>query len=206
MLIRISKLVSLLFIPLVMPLLALYLAMRFDPYMALFLSPEKAKLTLIVVGMATFLFPLINLVILRKFGVITSYWLKDRKERIAPTISTILYFGLGYFLIQKGYLPTALYSLYLGALFSAVLAMLITLKWKISLHAIGISGVVGGMYGLFKLHEFVNWPVLIALIIIAGWVMTARIALKAHTPAQVYAGAALGFTVTFLCVVMGVVV
>lgn len=206
MLIRISQLVSLLFIPLAMPLLGLYLAMRFDPYMALFLSPEKSRLTLIVVGMATLLFPLINLYILRRFGVITSYWLRDRKERIAPAISTILYFGLGYFLIQKGYLPTALYSLYLGALFSAVLAMLISLKWKISLHAIGISGVVGGMYGLFKLHEFVNWPLLFALIIVAGWVMTARMALDAHTPAQVYAGAALGFTVTFLCVVMGVVI
>lgn len=202
----ISQIATYFFMPLIMPLLALFLALQFDPYLVLFVAPGKAQLTLLVVGLATFLFPLINLFLLKKAGVITSYNLENRKERIAPAISTLLYFGLGYFLIKKGQLPTVMYSMYIGAVASAVLAMIITLRWKISLHAIGISGVVGAMYGLFKLHEFVHWPILIALILITGWVMSARISLGVHTPAQVYAGAALGFTVSWLSVVMGVVI
>lgn len=201
-----SQIASYLFMPLIMPLLALFLATRIDPYLLLFLPPAKAQLLLIVVALATFIFPLANLFLLKKAGVITSLNLHNRKERLAPAISTLLYFGLGYFLIKKGQLPTVLYSMYIGAVCSAVLAMIISLRWKISLHAIGIGGVVGALYGLFKVHEFVHWPIFIALILITGWVMSARIALDAHTPAQVYAGAALGFTVSLLCVVMGVVV
>lgn len=202
----ISQIATYFFMPLIMPLLALFLALQFDPYLVLFVAPAKAQLTLLVVGLATFLFPLINLFLLKKAGVISSYNLENRKERVAPTISTILYFGLGYFLIKKGQLPTVMYSMYIGAVASAVLAMIITLRWKISLHAIGISGVVGAMYGLFKLHEFVHWPIFVTLLLIAGWVMSARISLGVHTPAQVYAGAALGFTVSWLSVVMGVVI
>lgn len=206
MLYRISQIGTYLFIPLLMPLLALFLAIRFDPYLVFFVSPAKGQLTLLVVGLATFLFPLINMVLLKKARVITSYWLQNRKERIAPSISALAYFALGYFLIKKGDLPPVVYSIYLGIVFSAFLAMLISLRWKISMHAIGISGVVGAMYGLFKLHDFVNWPLLIALILITGWVMTSRVALQVHTPAQVYAGAMLGFVVMLLTVVMGVVI
>lgn len=201
-----SHIVTYLFMPLLIPLLALFLAIRFDPYLVMFMPPEKIQLTLIVVVLATFLFPLINLFLLRKAGVITSYGLENRKERIAPAISTIVYFALGYYLIKKGALPPVLYSLYLGAIFSALAGMLVTFRWKISLHAAGMGGIVGGMYGLFKVHEFVNWPLLVVLILITGLVMTARMELKVHTPGQVYAGAAMGFTITLLSVVMGVVV
>lgn len=201
-----SHIVTYLFMPLLIPLLVLFLAIRFDPYLVMFMPPEKVQLTMIVVVLATFIFPLINLFLLRKAGVITSYGLENRKERIAPAISTIVYFALGYYLIKKGALPPVLYSLYLGAIFSALAGMLVTFRWKISLHATGMGGIVGGMYGLFKVHEFVHWPLLVVLILITGLVMTARLELKVHTPAQVYAGAAIGFTITLLSVVMGVVV
>lgn len=189
-----------------MPLLALFLAIQFDPYLSLFLSPAKAQLTLIVVALATFVFPLINLFFLKQARVITSYSLIIRRERIAPVITTLVYFGLGYYLLLKGSLPTVIYSMYLGAVISVVIALLITLRWKISMHAIGISGVLGSLYGLFKVHEFAHFPLLIALILITGWVMTARLALQAHTTAQVFAGMALGFVVTWISVVTGIVV
>lgn len=192
--------------PLLMPVLAVYLAITFDPYLTLFLAPSKAQLMLIVVGLATFVFPLVNLFFLKQAGIITSYGLMIRKERLAPTITSLVYFGLGYYLLLKGSLPVVLYSMYLGAVISVVLALIITLKWKISMHAIGIGGVLGSMYGLFKVHEYVHLPLLIALILACGWVMTARIALGAHTPAQVYAGMALGFVTTWLSVVTGVFV
>lgn len=206
MLYRISQIGTYLFIPLLMPLLALYLALRMDPYLIFFVSPAKGHLTLLVVCLATLIFPLVNLFLLMKAGVITDYHLVKRKERIAPAISTLVYFGLGYYLIKQAGLPTVVYSVYLGAVFSAFFAMLISLRWKISMHSIGIAGVAGAMYGLFKLHDFVNWPLLITLILISGWVMTSRVALQVHTPAQVYAGALLGFFVMLLTVVTGVVV
>lgn len=201
-----SGFISALFLPLFMPLLALWLTIQFDPYMVFFLSPAKTQMTLIVVGLATIVFPLINLVLLKKAGVITDYHLPNRKERLAPAVTTLIYFTLGYFLIKKGELPLVIYSMYLGGLASVFLAMLISLKWKISLHAIGISGVLGGIYGLFKIHEFVNIPLFIALIICAGLVMMSRLAVNAHTPAQVYVGFVVGFLSVYLSVILGVLI
>lgn len=206
MLYQFSRIGTYLFLPLLMPLLLIYLALQLDPYLVFFVSPAKGNLTLLVIAMATLVFPLINLFFLKKAGLISSFHLQKRRERIAPAVATIIYFALGYYLIKQAQLPIAVYSLYLGVIASALLALFVSLKWKISMHAIGIGGVLGGMYGLFKLHEFVNWPLLIALILITGWVMTSRIALKAHTPAQVYAGALFGFLVTFITVVTGVVI
>jgi membrane-associated phospholipid phosphatase len=201
-----SMVVSGLFLPLFMPLLALWLTITYDPFMMFFLSPAKTQMTLIVVSLATIVFPLINLVLLKKAGVITSYNLDNRNERLAPAITTLIYFTLGYFLIKKGELPLVIYSMYLGGLASVFIAMLISLKWKISLHAIGISGVLGGIYGLFKIHEFVNIPLMILLIICSGLVMMSRLELKAHTPAQVYVGFLVGFAIVYLSVVWGVVI
>jgi membrane-associated phospholipid phosphatase len=198
--------VSGLFLPLFMPLLALWLTITYDPFMMFFLSPAKTQMTLIVVSLATIVFPLINLVLLKKAGVITSYNLDNRNERLAPAITTLIYFTLGYFLIKKGELPLVIYSMYLGGLASVFVAMLISLKWKISLHAIGISGVLGGIYGLFKIHEFVNIPLIIVLIICSGLVMMSRLELKAHTPAQVYVGFLVGFVIVYLSVAWGVVI
>jgi hypothetical protein len=197
--------VSGLFLPLFMPLLALWLTITYDPFMMFFLSPAKTQMTLIVVSLATIVFPLINLVLLKKAGVITSYNLINRNERLAPAITTLIYFTLGYFLIKKGELPLVIYSMYLGGLASVFLATIISLRWKISLHAMGIGGVLGGIYGLFKLHEFINLPLLLTLIVSAGLVMTSRLELEAHTPAQVYIGCALGIVVTYLSVIWGVV-
>jgi len=200
-----SAFISVLFLPLFMPLLALWITVSFDPYLVYFLSPAKTQLTLLVVGISTIIFPLINFVLLKKAGVISSYRLENRKERLGPALTTLIYFSLGYFLIKKGDLPTVLYSMYLGGLASVFLAMLISLKWKISLHAIGVSGVLGGIYALFKIHEFANIPLLIALVICTGLVMMSRLVLKAHTPAEVYTGFIVGFLCTYLSVSWGVV-
>src|SRR6056297_1543627 len=106
-----SHIATIVFTPLLMPLLALFLAIHFDPYLSLFLAPAKAQLTLIVVALATFVFPLINLFFLKQARVITSYSLINRRERIAPVITSLVYFGLGYYLLLKGALPTVIYSM-----------------------------------------------------------------------------------------------
>ncbi len=206
MLYQFSRIGTYLFTPLLMPFLLIYLALRLDPYLIFFVNSTKGQLTLLIVVIATLLFPLINLFFLKKAGFISNYHLHIRRERIAPTITTIIYYCLGYYLIKQARLPISVYSLYVGVIVAALLALLISLRWKISMHAIGIAGVTGGVYGLFKIHHFVNFPLLITLIFITGWVMSSRLVLKAHTPAQVYAGAVLGFLTTYFSVINGLLI
>ena len=85
--------------------------------------------------------------------------------------------------------------LLLGAAASVVLAILINLKWKVSIHMIGIGGIVGMFFGMstFLLIDL-RMPILIALVV-AGIIGTARLSMGAHRPSQLY----LGFLVGFCC-------
>jgi membrane-associated phospholipid phosphatase len=78
--------------------------------------------------------------------------------------------------------------------------IVINLKWKISVHAAGIAGVVGSTIGLFQIHDFSNFWLIAFLIALTGLTLSSRLILKAHTPAQVYVGAVVGFITTFVTV------
>ncbi len=81
----------------------------------------------------------------------------------------------------------------LGAAASVVLAIIINLKWKVSIHMIGIGGITGMFFGLstFLLIDL-RFPILISLIV-AGLIGTARLSMGAHRPGQLYVGFLVGF-------------
>ena len=83
--------------------------------------------------------------------------------------------------------------LLLGAAASVVLAILINLKWKVSIHMIGIGGIVGMFFGMssFLLIDL-RFPILISLLV-AGLIGTARMAMGSHKPPQLYVGFLIGF-------------
>jgi membrane-associated phospholipid phosphatase len=61
---------------------------------------------------------------------------------------------------------------------------------------VGISGVTGFLMGFYYHYAAVEYfyPML-AVIVLGGFLMSARLYLNAHTPAQVLAGALLGLAV-----------
>ncbi|EAY29009.1 phosphatase PAP2 family protein [Microscilla marina] len=86
---------------------------------------------------------------------------------------------------------------------SLLLLTLITFFWKISAHSVGMSGILGILLGFnYRLGESaLFYPILIATILV-GLVMTARLYLDAHSPAQVAAGFFMGFVVNFITVLV----
>jgi hypothetical protein len=71
--------------------------------------------------------------------------------------------------------------------------MLVSFKWKISAHLIGIGGLFGALffYAVYFIADFIYILMLVSLL--SGAVAYARLQLKAHRPAQVYAGFLTGF-------------
>lgn len=198
---KIAVITSAILHPLMMPLLAVFIAFKFDWYLAGRLVSEQENVIYLIIAMSTIAFPGINILLLKWYGVISSLSMPIRKERSAPFVSTLFFFGLGYYLLRKGSLPVPLYGIYLGCCLVLLLIILINLKWKISIHAAGIAGVVGSTLGLFQIHDFSNIWLISILIAIAGLTLSSRLILSAHTPAQVYAGALLGFATTYTTVV-----
>lgn len=101
-----------------------------------------------------------------------------------------------YFINDLRGVALPVFSLYISSCTVIIfVAAFITIMWNISLHTIGVGGLVGLLCTLR--HEpmigdmaLVLFP---AMIVLAGLVGSARLYLKAHTPLQIYAGYALGF-------------
>jgi membrane-associated phospholipid phosphatase len=85
-----------------------------------------------------------------------------------------------------------------------VIAIFITLLWKISAHMFGIGGLIGGAMAVsFYVERSNPYYMFMGLFIIAGLVGTSRLILKRHTLSQVIAGFLLGFLVSFMFVWVG---
>lgn len=162
-------------------------------------TPIRIKLVLIITVFSfTFLLPLLNLLVLYKLNYVSSLYLTNRRERALPLIITAMcYFGL-YYLIQDFSIWPAIKLLILGGGVSIMCAGIISIKWQISTHMIGIGGLIGV---LLAICYFMQLPILLPialLIVLAGFIGTARLQLNAHTPAQVYVGFLVGCTIQFV--------
>ena len=96
--------------------------------------------------------------------------------------------------ISTFYLPYLM-----GCTFVILVATIITFFWRISLHTIGMGGLLGFFTEMMITQAFdksIMIPVFMLTVIIAGLVGSARLYLEAHTPAQIYAGYAVGFVGT----------
>ncbi|MBI3517759.1 MAG: hypothetical protein HY062_00180 [Bacteroidetes bacterium] len=161
-------------------------------------TPLKLKLILTLTVFAfTFLLPALNLLILYKLNYVSSLKIEKREERTFPLIMTALcYFGLFYMMYDFNIWP-AIKLVILGGGVCILCAAIINLWWQISAHMIGVGGLLGM---LFAIGYYMQMPVFIAIsmcLLIAGCIGFARLSLKAHTPAQVYAGFVFGCLMQF---------
>ena len=131
-------------------------------------------------------------------GWIRSFEMEKKEERLVPFITNAFLMLVSYYLLRRLMVPKIYYLLMLGAAASVVIAIIINFKWKISIHMIGIGGILGTFFGM-STFLFVDFriPVLFTLMI-AGLLGSARLTLGAHSPLQVYAGFAVGFLCEFL--------
>jgi len=118
--------------------------------------------------------------------------METAEERKLPFVVSLVFYMLTYYLMRELNLPGLLYILILGSAISIILAFFISLWWKISIHMLGVGGLVGAILGLTLRLDADLINILSIAILGAGLIGYARLKLYAHTPAQVYAGFLLG--------------
>lgn len=191
-----SNIISGMFHPLLMVTYGVVLALTFT-YLAIY--PPAMKLLLAGGAfLSTAVIPGAFILMMVKNGAAVDMELSDRHERVVPYLIFITSIMVCAFYMYKMMLPFWFISLLLGACVALILALLINFFWKISAHAIGIGGLLGGIMGVARIHLINPYWAFIIVIIIAGLIGTSRIFLKRHTPMQVYAGFCLGFICTFV--------
>lgn len=195
-----------LFHPLLVPTYMYVLLMVINPFLfgSNDLGDQRAILTLLMIVLYTCVIPLISVIIMVLLNMVGSVMMEDRMERIGPLLLVmVLYFWVYYNLSQSNDVPTIFSSFLLGVVMSLAIAFVINVMDKVSLHTIGMGGLTGmvmismlffGSQGIGVAGMTMSLGLLVLLVVIlAGLVGSARLALKAHTNTQIYVGYLVGF-------------
>jgi len=153
-------------------------------------APNGLALIGITSVFACFL-PLIMVGILLKLDLINDYYAADKETRYIPFLWTDLFYLAGtiaLFLVEAPPAVTALMACYFV---NGFILLLITVKYKISIHASGITGPVTALVYIIGVTMI---PLFLTVLPVA-W---ARVELKAHTKMQVTSGAILTTLLTWV--------
>lgn len=182
---------SVIFHPMLMPFYGIFLIINSGTHIS-FMPLEYKRMIYSIVFASSCALPLTLLILFKQLNLIKSFRLETNRERVLPVFFTGLFYFLGYIILRKLELPLFIYQFILGSLIALYIALVITFWWKISLHMIGVGGVIGAIVALSLKMGLGISVGLIGLIIVSGMVGTARMYLNAHNPLQIFAGLFLG--------------
>ena len=188
---------SVLFHPLLIPTYLFTLVLYGLPQSVVTFPAESRWLILGIIFFTTFIVPGLGTYFLYRNGFVSSLHIENRPERNLPFFFTTLCFGVtSYLFYQEQVFDRLLFYIMLLITLSVFLLYLISFRWKISAHSVGLGGALGILLFLHaNLPENFLLYVLVSAILVIGAVMSARLALQAHTPTEVYTGFLLGFSV-----------
>ena len=154
-------------------------------------QPPNAPILILIITMFGAILPLSSTYYLVRRGIIPDIYASIRETRTEPFLWAMASYLLGVTVLLYFNAPlavTALMACYFG---NAVIMLTITLRWKISIHTVGVSGPITAL--VFQLGAK-----MIPLFFILFPVAWARVELKAHNKRQVAAGAILSGLLTWV--------
>lgn len=204
----VSRLVSSLFHPIFILNYVFILLFLVNPYLFGIQDATQKGLLFISVFLLSVFFPIFTIVVMKLVGFIDSIEIKDRKERVMPLIITgVFYLWLFVNIRQNSIVPSAFSIFVLGATIALFVAFFINNFSKISLHTVGMGGLVAMVfiirnYFSYNVFYFNFGPlgsysisldlILFFSIFFAGLVGTSRLHLNAHRKQEVYMGYLVG--------------
>lgn len=193
---RAALFISALFHPILMTTYLFTLFAVFVP--GWFLPIRPSAMFIFLIFALTFILPALNFALFKVNGTIRDFTMADARDRRLPfVVTSLLYIGITLMFYWKFPVPNIL-KLLLIVNVMMVVATAITFFYKVSIHSLGMWAMTGIFLFLGKAmnsNAFI-YP-MVALILLAGMVMSARLLLNAHTPREVMVGSTLGLLLGF---------
>ena len=146
----------------------------------------------------TFILPALIILMMKKWHVISSLEMEERDDRLAPLFVMILFVYATIKFFNKLQM-FSIFSFYLtSVIVVTILAFVITIFWKISLHALGWGCLTACLFIMTTVSMRMYLLYFIGSIVISGIVAAARLKLKSHSNAQIYSGFAMGFATVII--------
>lgn len=203
-----ARIISYVMHPLLMLTYMLVMLLLVNPYLfgVHSFADQQARVLLAGVFLSSFFIPAVAVLMLRFTGLLRSLEMPNKEDRIGPYIITgVFYLWLFRNFLDKGKVPEIFVSFTLGATIGLFLAFFINIFSKISIHAVGMGGLVGVIVLIlvvFPGYDFMDAAgvrlldmrlLLICCILLSGLVGTARLYLRAHEPMDLWGGYLVGF-------------
>ncbi len=191
-----AHLISIILIPLLVPVYLFYILLFFFPGLTPIFSFHDKVGAVVGIFIATSLLPFVLVWVLFKKGLISSLTLDNKKDRVIPQLfSCFNYFIISVLLFYYSGNNGLTLSMIASTL-SLIVLTIITPYWKISAHASGALGIfsIATVLYLKYPNDLFTIPYSIILFMTIA-VCMARLHLKVHTPMQILAGCFLGGTI-----------
>jgi hypothetical protein len=138
-------------------------------------------------------FPFVTVLLLKGIGFSKSIFLKIQQERIIPYIACGIFFFWAYLVFRnQPEIPKILTAFTFGVFLSSSAALLANISMKISMHAIGMGGLLGIFFVIMSQNNMLMTVPLSLALLLTGFVCTSRMIVSDHTPKEIYAGLLLG--------------
>jgi membrane-associated phospholipid phosphatase len=198
MLQKISKVISILFHPVLLPSLGLLLLLNSGFYFSA-ISWEAKRFILLVVLFTTGILPMLSVAILAlnpKFDLA----MNNKRDRLLPLLFSSVFYYLGYVFLNRMHAIPIFKIFMLASILVIISLLLISIVWKISHHMAAIGGLTATFFALsFRSGLNPVWSILI-LVLVSGLIGSSRLALNKHNLWQLVAGYSLGFIILYLIV------
>ncbi len=133
---------------------------------------------------------------LARAGKVDGRFVADRSQRMPILLATLVVVIAGAVAVVLLQAPSSLVRLSVAAVAALMIVMVITLRWKISIHATIAAFFAGLQVALFG-------PIGLIAMLIPLLVVWARYRLRAHTAGQLIAGLALGAALALSYALLG---
>ncbi len=148
---------------------------------------EKMVVFLRVFSTSIFL-PVVTVLLLKALGFISSIQLGTQKDRIIPYVACITFFFWSFYVSKRLGDPSELTAFLLSVFIASSASLLINNYMKVSMHAIGVGGLVAFFSLLLFANRLDDVLSLLLVFLIAGITTTSRFIVSDHKPAEITVG------------------
>lgn len=191
----VAQIITTLLHPFAIPIYAMAYLL-FSPGILASVLPYSSKWLLIaMIAVLTSVIPIIMVMILRWFKLLTTISSDNKMEKSYAYLITLISYFFAYKLMIKLGLSSAMTILILGGVIILIGLLVINLFCEISEYGAGLGALIGAVFVLFYTGISTNWIFILPSILVAGVGATALLILKKNKPSHIYGGMALGFLI-----------
>lgn len=188
-----AKFISFVFHPLFMPTYFMLYLIKVIPFEFVGITDWQLKMRVFSVFWLTAFFPAFAVFLLWKLKLSESIFLRTQKERVIPYVITMFFYWWMYYLSRNFTdQPLALKFFYFGIFIATSLGLIVNNFIKVSLHAIGASGLLMAVLLVSFYYPIQNFIWVSAAILIASIVVSARMIVSDHTKQELTIGFVIG--------------